>query len=249
MTSGTFPRAQMGVRLINFTVDAEATLAFTKDTRLQMTPQAWDDLIHRDPETFQSQLEYMAKTIPSSWEFVDYIFSITEVSRAYTHQQVRTRTGSYAQQSMRVTDQGDYKFVMPERCANNARAIQILDRVNWSIREGYRELLAAGVPPEDARSILPTNIATNIVVKFNLRTLSELVASRSGGRTQSEYRRVVDGMASEVLRVHPWAEQFLYPKPRDYFAELEAYAERKFGGDLAAKGELLKIVDGMRKER
>jgi hypothetical protein len=54
-------------------------------------------------------------------------------------------------------------------------------------------------------------------------------------------------MIDEATRVHPWAEVFLFPKPRDYFAEIEAFAARVFGGDLLRKGELLKIVDKMRK--
>jgi thymidylate synthase ThyX len=49
-------------------------------------------------------LDYISKTIRSSWEFVDYTFQITGVTRAFTHQFVRTRTGSYAQQSQRSVD-------------------------------------------------------------------------------------------------------------------------------------------------
>ena len=79
--------------------------------------------------------------------------------------------------------------------------------------------------------------------------MSELAASRSGGRTQGEYQRVVRGMCDEVLRVHPWAEQFLFPQARNYFDDIEAFAEKEFGGDLLRKGALLKIVDKMRKER
>jgi hypothetical protein len=55
-------------------------------------------------------------------------------------------------------------------------------------------------------------------------------------------------MVDEVLRVHPWAEKFLFQKGRDYFAEIEAFAAREFPDDLLKKGELLKIVDKMRKE-
>ena len=54
-------------------------------------------------------------------------------------------------------------------------------------------------------------------------------------------------MIDEVLVVHPWAEKFLFKRDRNYFAEIEAFAEREYGGDLKKKGELLKIVDLMRK--
>ena len=53
-------------------------------------------------EKKQAELDYMSKTIPSSWEFVDYTFMIEDVTRALTHQLVRTRTASYAQQTMQI---------------------------------------------------------------------------------------------------------------------------------------------------
>ncbi len=101
----------MKVTLINYTQDAVKTLLFTKSTRLNMTPDNFNKLKFMKPEDQMVELAYMANTIPSSWEFVDYTFLVEGVSRAYTHQQVRTRAASYAQQSMRVTEQCDFDFV------------------------------------------------------------------------------------------------------------------------------------------
>lgn len=238
----------MKVTLINHTQDAAALLVFTKQARLGLTPARLDEIKAWPTERLEAELAYMANTIPSSWEFVDYTFCVEGVSRAYTHQQVRTRTGSYAQQSLRVVDHsGGFDYVHAERSSPAAR--RLIDAHNELTSVAYRALIASGEAVEDARGVLPTNIATNIVCKFNLRTMSELAASRTGGRTQGEYRAVVGAMCDEVLRVHPWAERFLFPKPRDYFADIESFAEQTFGGDLARKGELLKIVDRMRKER
>jgi thymidylate synthase ThyX len=147
-----------------------------------------------------------------------------------------------------------YDFVVPKRYERvegdgpEAEARGIINMVNHHIKEAYAKIINLGVAVEDARSILPTNIATNIVAKFNLRTMSELAKSRTGGRTQGEYIDVMGAMCDEVIKVHPWAEAFLFPKERDYFAEIEAFAEREYAGDLLKKGELLKIVDKMRKE-
>lgn len=240
----------MQVNLISVTPEAENILIFTKRTRLNMTPGLLDEVRALSHEEKMSELEYMAGTIPSSWEFVDYTFLVTGVSRAYTHQQVRTRAASYAQQTMRVLDMSKgYEYVYTDRNRANEHAMQIIGEVNDVISEAYKDLIGIGQPVEDARGILPTNIATNIVCKFNLRTLAELARSRTGGRTQGEYIQVVNGMIDAVLQVHPWAEKFFAPKGRDHFAELEAFAENKFGGDLLAKGALLKIVDKMRKEQ
>lgn len=237
----------MKVTLINYTQDAEALLLFTKSTRLDLSPTLLDEIRAWPAERKGQQLAYMANTIPSSWEFVDYVFLVEGVSRAYTHQQVRTRAASYAQQSLRVVNMSGFGYVYPTRPLS-AQARATLDWALHYIKATYADLVYKhGVAVEDARGILPTNIATNIVCKFNLRTFSELCKSRTGGRTQGEYQAVVNAMADEVLKVHPWAERFLFPAQRDHFAEIEAFAEREFGGDLVRKGELLKIVDHMRK--
>lgn len=238
----------MKVTLINYTTEAVELLLFTKATRLTMSPGLLDEIRAWPQEKKMAELQYMANTIPSSWEFVDYTFLVEEVSRAYTHQQVRTRAASYAQQSMRVLPMGEYEYIFTDRNREDPRAMTIINAVNAGIRSAYNELLSIGQPPEDARGILPTNIATNIVCKFTLRSFCDLAKSRTGGRTQSEYKKVINAMVDAVLAVHPWAEFFMFNQSRDYFKEIEDFAEREYGGDLLKKGQLLKIVDKMRKE-
>jgi flavin-dependent thymidylate synthase len=237
----------MKVSLISTTPEAKELLIFTKSTRLTMSPGLMDEIRGWPEEKKLAELEYMANTIPSSWEFVDYVFLIEGVSRAFTHQFVRSRQGSYAQQTMRVLNMGEYDYVYTDRVKNDIRARGLVDIANENIRLTYNELIKLGLPAEDARGILPTNISTNIVAKFNLRAFVDLAKSRTGGRTQGEYQKVMNAMVDEVLAVHPWAEKFLFQAGRDYFAEIEKFAEEEYGGDLLKKGKLLKIVDKMRK--
>lgn len=237
----------MKVSLISTTPEAKELLIFTKSTRLTMSPGLMDEIRGWPEEKKLAELEYMANTIPSSWEFVDYVFLIEGVSRAFTHQFVRSRQGSYAQQTMRVLNMGEYDYVYTDRVKNDIRARGLVDIANENIRLTYNELIKLGLPAEDARGILPTNISTNIVAKFNLRAFVDLAKSRTGGRTQGEYQKVMNAMCDEVLAVHPWAEKFLFQAGRDYFAEIEKFAEEEYGGDLLKKGRLLKIVDKMRK--
>lgn len=246
----------MAVELISFTGKgapdeawaAADLLLFTKNTRLEMRPALFNEIRGWSQARKMQELEYMANTIPSSWEFVDYTFLVTGVSRAYTHQQVRTRAASYAQQSMRVVNVSDFDYVFTERNQQSPEAMAALAEGLQGIKNIYAALIAIGQPVEDARGILPTNIATNIVCKFNMRTFVELAKARSGGRTQGEYQQVVGRMVDAVLAVHPWMGKFLFGDVgRNYFDELEAFAKEKFGGDLIAKGALLKIVDKMRK--
>ena len=235
------------VTLISFTPNAADILIFTKSTRLNMDAGLLATIAAVPMEDKLKELEYMANTIPSSWEFVDFIFSVEGVSRAYTHQQVRTRAGSYAQQTMRVLDMAEFEYIFTENNLLDPRAIiKIQDAMDF-IKETYRYLISIGQAAEDARGVLPTNISTNIVCKFNLRTFAELAKSRTGGRTQSEYQKVVNSMIDQVLEVYPWVEMFLFNKGRGVFDDIEAFAKEKFP-DLKDRGELLKLVDKLRKE-
>lgn len=236
----------MKVELINYTQNAAELLIFTKSTRLEMQPGLLQEIMEWPEEKKLQELKYMANTIPSSWEFADFTFCITGVSRAFTHQFVRTRQGSYAQQTMRVLNVSgyDYIYTKPNNKENEVY-ISCVDEANKVIRSLYSVMINNGIAIEDARGILPTNISTNIVAKFNLRTLSEMCKSRTGGRTQNEYQQVMNSMADEVIKIYPWADMFLFQAGRNHYDDLE-----KFANSLQSnqKTELLKIADKMRKE-
>jgi flavin-dependent thymidylate synthase len=177
---------------------AAAILAFTKNTRLNMTAGSLFEWIVKPWEELEAELRYMANTIPSSWEFVDYTFQIEGVTRAFTHQLVRTRTASYAQQTMRVLDVSEgpgWDFLTGPSLLANPVAKEKYELAMAEIADVYKELTrGAGVKTEDARGILPTNILTNITVKMNMRTFVEMVRKRSSSRTQGEYRDVLDAL-------------------------------------------------------
>lgn len=239
----------LNVQLIDYTEDAAAKLIFTKSTRLNMTPQLWNEvnLNCKDPEWMMRELAYMAKTIPSSWEFCNFTFVISGVSRAFTHQFVRTRHGSYAQQTMRMVNMDQFTYVTGPTIKENADAKIVYDKTMGVISEAYARLVELGIPLEDARGLLPTNICTNIVAAFNLRTFSELCKSRTGGRTQNEYQKVINAMADAVIAVYPWCEMFLFPAGRAAFNNLEKLAAEVKKSNPALAIDALKDIDALRK--
>jgi flavin-dependent thymidylate synthase len=197
----------MNVTLLSHTPDALNLLLRTKNTRLgfDADPSTWPE------EKKAEHLAYMLDTIKSSWEFVDYTFQIDDVSRAFTHQLVRSRTGSYAQESQRTVDVSKHGVMMPPmlRDSDNGVAAAMWEIAADEAMSTYAELMAAGIPAQDARGILPTNVLTSIVCKFNLRSLSDMAKLRLCTRTQGEYQDVFRLMRSRVLEVHPWTEAFL----------------------------------------
>ena len=201
----------MKIQLVNYTQDAKNLLLFTKNTRLMNEEGAYEEIENWTEDKKQDELDYMLQTIKSSWEFIDYTFEIRDVTRAFTHQFVRTRQGSYAQQSQRTVDMTGFDYYTPPRIEADSEAKQEYDKIMKQINESYQRLRATGVPAEDARGVLPTNIYTNIVAKFSLRTLHEMAKSRLSPRAQGEYQEIFKAMVQCVIKVHPWAEPFLMP--------------------------------------
>lgn len=195
----------MKVSLVSATPDALNLLLSTKGTRLshEDDPRTWSD------EKRQEHLEYMRDTIKSSWEFVDYVFKIEGVTRAFTHQLVRTRTGSYAQQAMRVVDARSQPVEVAPVILDNPEWLSIWRRGIAGAVEAYGDLVDAKAPVQDARGLLPTNITTSIMAKFNLRTLHEMSKLRLCTRTQGEYQDVFRSMRDLVIALHPWAAEFM----------------------------------------
>lgn len=241
----------MNVQLIDFTGadspdparHAANVLVFTKGTRLNMVPGLMDEVANRPWLDIEKELAYMANTIPSSWEMVSYTFLINGVTRAFTHQLVRTRTASFAQQTMRVLDVDGWDYLIGPTIEGYKRTIY--ESEMRSIDDTYRGLIELGAKIEDARGILPTNILTNIVAKFDLRSLTDTFRKRASSRTQGEYRDVVEAMKAEVLRVHPWTSMFLERTFDKAAADLES---ELIGMELPAqqRTDLIKLIDQMR---
>jgi len=243
----------MQVELINYTGAgsndpanwAASVLIYTKQTRLEMTPGLFEEILSWPGDRKEQELQYMARTLPSSWEFVDLHFLVSGVTRAFTHQMVRTRTASYAQQAQRVVKMKQFGYIAgpsldtPEKEA-------IYHSVMRIIQHGYDDLISKGTLTQDARGILPTNILTNINVKLNFRAFVDLARKRSSPRVQDEYRQVIELMKSKVLEVYPWAGIFLN-RTRDKVA-LELSVELANMEDKELATRLIKLVDQLREE-
>jgi flavin-dependent thymidylate synthase len=197
----------MKVELVSHTPDALELLLLTKDVRLNGEAQSLVQIKEWPMEQKLEHLAYMLDTIKSSWEFVEYVFKISDVTRAFTHQFVRTRSNSYAQESQRTVDVSDHSWTCPERLTNEQGA-QFNECAAHSVHT-YINLLDDGAHPSDARGILPTNMHTNIMVKVNLRSLSDMALVRLCTRTQGEYQDVFRMMRQQVILAHPWAADFI----------------------------------------
>lgn len=235
----------MKVTLINHTQNARQLLVFTKSTRLNINTDLFQKIALDDEEFIQRELDYMVNTIKSSWEFVDFTFCIEGVGRGFTHQFVRNRLGSYAQQTMRILDMDGFEYITGPSISADPKLQLQYDNAMKAINEAYTSLIAQGAKIEDARGLLPTNISTNIIAKFNLRALSQMMMSRASNRTQSEYRDVLDAMYEAVVQAEPWCAEFLRSSKYDDLKRLEsAILDRYEGTEMCTS--LLKLIDKVR---
>jgi flavin-dependent thymidylate synthase len=225
-------------------------MIYTKNTRVKMSPDGLS-AIHQWSEARKiEELEYMANTIPSSWEFVDYTFQLEGVTRALTHQLVRTRTASYAQQTMQILDVRGFEYETGPSIEKDPKLLAGYNECMEGINECYSWLIENGAKIEDARGVLPTNILTNIVMKANLRTYVDLFHSRLSPRNYGSIVKLCRMMREEIINVHPWAEVFLLKTLDSATSELDQLINRILDGDLS-KEEIIhmhKLVDQCRRK-
>lgn len=219
---------------------AAKLLAYTKNTRLQMTPDGFEKFVNKPQKELESELLYMSNTIPSSWEFVDVIFSINDVTRACAQQITRTRNASFAMQSQRVTDMSQVTYHIPDSVQDKENYAQ---RMQMSLN-GYQFAVEDGESLEDARGLLPINVHCNLIAKYNLRSLVDLLRARDSMRVQGEYQQVAKQMRQAVFEIWPWSKPFFEPKDRKAIDLIEEVAgklqDKEMRMQLAKAADLLK---------
>lgn len=143
-------------------------------------------------------LQQVSKTkLKAPFEFVKFHFLLEGVTRAFTHQLVRQRTAAYAQESLRFAVPTGDDVSLPVGLPPSLSGLPAYDpKVRaWlntvaDIEDGYRYLVNAGVPAEDARGLLPTNVLTRVHYTTDLRALLDHAGNRLCTQAQFEWRLV-----------------------------------------------------------
>ncbi len=137
-------------------------------------------------------------------EHASFTFGVEGISRAASHQLVRHRLASYSQKSQRyVVEECPFDFVVPETVAADPARRDAFLALMAALHERYRELIAAGVPAEDARYVLPNAAETKIIVTMNVRELRHFFRMRLCLRAQWEIRALAEAMLAEARPLAP----------------------------------------------
>jgi len=102
----------------------------------------------------------------------------------------------------------DCSFVLPSKVLDDAQASFVMAAHLDKMKQSYVDLVVAGIPQEDARSITGQGCKTNLVLTVNLRALLDFYAKRKAGRgAQSEIAGLAEDLRKAVESVEPWTSQ------------------------------------------
>lgn len=148
----------------------------------------------------------------STIEHCTFVFAVSGVSRACTHQLVRHRHMSFSQKSQRyVTEKAQFEYIIPPTIKNTELEKDFVDFMEQTSNL-YSKFIEAGIPAEDARFVLPNAATSSLVVSLNLRELIHLANLRLCTNAQSEIRVLVRKICDAVIEKEPWLAEFLQPK-------------------------------------
>ena len=192
----------MNVKLIGFTPNPEKIPAMAaKLTHSKAKPEDLDKSSDKELKAILEQVMNLGHT--SVIEHTNFTFAISDVSRSLTHQLVRHRIASYAQQSQRYVDFKKPNYVTPPKIAKDKKMKKAYDETMKNIWEEYNKLLDKGIPAEDCRFVLPNAACTNIIVTMNARSLMNFFELRCCLHAQWEIRQCANKMLAEVKKVAP----------------------------------------------
>ncbi|MEI6308155.1 MAG: FAD-dependent thymidylate synthase [bacterium] len=161
-------------------------------------------------------------------EHASFTFAAIGLSRVCTHQLVRHRVASFAQQSQRHLPARDRtacgsmsqntlpgaiqlgtscgsmsRFVTPPSLRGHGQAQRLFREACSRTQDIYEQLLILGIPSEDARYVLPQASATRILFTMNARELHHFLRMRCCEKAQWEIRGLAWLVRERLLRVAP----------------------------------------------
>lgn len=133
------------------------------------------------------------------------------VDRGVSHEMVRHRMASFAQESTRYCNYSGNKFGNeltfirpsffkdPNRKAEYFGWLSLMDEAE----KAYRSLIILGAKPEEARSVLPNSLKTEIVVTANYREWRHIFALRTSPKAHPQIREVMIPLMQELREKIP----------------------------------------------
>lgn len=149
----------------------------------------------------------LATDLPTS-EFINTIWCVEGMPRAFWDQFDRSRHAAFWEQSVRILDLSMFatksEYWTPTSIAKDEVALQKYNLMMRQIQCAYNDLISLKIPSEDARGVLPLHINVRGTCCINLRALKQLISNRICFVAQGSYwLPIVHGMMLELAKVLP----------------------------------------------
>lgn len=145
----------------------------------------------------------MAREHHAMLEFAHMNVQFSDISRGFTHEMVRHRLASFAQESTRYVDESDLHVVVPphkDELGGLGEIVKCDDMEDFEMtfkdmlgtsQLHYKMLRKNGWKPEDARQVLPIATTSQIVVGANIREWRKIFELRTSEYAHWEIRSVM----------------------------------------------------------
>jgi len=116
--------------------------------------------------------------------------------RGISHEIVRHRIGSYSQESTRYCNYSNSKFseeitcIKPSFWEVSKDKMDIWRQTILNAEKAYFNLIKLGATPQEARSVLPNSLKTEIVVTYNLREWRHFLKLRTSKSSHPQMREI-----------------------------------------------------------
>jgi len=204
----------MRVTIVSYQEDCEKLVAVAAKQTLSKKSfeESWSRMGEDEVEIWIR--ETLRRGHLSPWEHCVYTFYAENVSRVLTHQLVRHRLASYSQYSQRYKKMtpGMLDPVVPPRIRRRDDAYKVFVEAVNKAEEAYSLLVDMGVPPEDARYLLPQATRTKIVVTMNAREILHFIGLRSCTKAQWEIRALAWALWKKLYELHPRLWKYAGPR-------------------------------------
>jgi len=177
------------VELLNITPDAEQFIS-------QCSAICYDADTNDEAKNDRRIKHLMSVKHLATLRFAHATFRVSGISRACSHQFVRSKHLDFLQRSQRYCSEKEAEYVTPDALLNSTGYREAMNNA-W---KHYGDLLQSGVRKEDARMVLPNATTTELVVTGNLHAWKDFIALRTTPAAQSEIRYVAKDIQN-ILRL------------------------------------------------
>lgn len=143
------------------------------------------------------------------------------IDRGVSHELVRHRLASYAQESTRYCSykDKDIEFVRPSYL--NESSYELWTNAMLTAEEAYNQMIKNGCTPQQARAVLPNSLATTIVVTANLREWRTIFKLRCAKDAHPDMRYIMLRLLSDMYKLFPPVFEDIYQLYKEEVDELD----------------------------